>query len=118
MSKCYGMLQTRSGTDNKVNLTKRIQEMQAPYSDNRLISVIEALDERRAALIANGDRGAALVLSVAILELRIKLNQIDDLEFRALCDAMYQQEALTEFPPDPKPAPKRRRNRAVLKLIK
>jgi hypothetical protein len=92
--------------------------MQASNPDKRLISVIEALEERRAALIVNGDRGAALVLSVAILELRIKLNQIDDIEFRALCDAMYQQEALEEVPPDPAPVSRRRRSRALLKLIK
>jgi hypothetical protein len=31
---------------------------------------------------------------------------------------MYQQEALEEVPPDPAPVSRRRRSRALLKLIK
>ena len=45
------------------------------------------LEECRAALI-DSDRQTALLVSVAILELRMKLNKIADSELKALCDAM------------------------------
>ena len=36
----------------------------------------------------SGNRETAHLVSVAILELRMKLNRIDDAELKALCDAM------------------------------
>lgn len=59
-------------------------------SEERLHAVLATLEECQAALVLGGDRDTAQLLSVAILELRIKLNRIDDSELKALCDAMLR----------------------------
>ena len=69
-------------------------------SEERLHSVLASLEECQAALVVSGNRETAQLLSVAILELRIKLNQIGDSELKALCDAMVRDEAST--PREPK----------------
>src|SRR5450631_730444 len=45
-------------------------------SEQRLHSVLATLEECRAALVENSDRDTALLVSVAILELRMKLNHV------------------------------------------
>jgi hypothetical protein len=87
------------------------------HSDERLLSVISALEGCRAALIDGGDREAALVLSVAILELRMKLNRIADSELKALCDAMLPDDPPAEGSQYPG-SPQGHRRRPVLKLVK
>lgn len=85
-------------------------------SDERLLSVLSALEECRAALIEGGDRETALVLSVAILELRMKLNRIADSELKALCDTMVPEDAPAGAAPYSKPSGQR--SRPLLKLVK
>ena len=70
-------------------------------------------------LVHSGDRDTAQLVSVAILELRIKLNQIDDSELKALCDAVLRDVEATERPPHPRQheAP-RGRSPVSLKLVK
>jgi hypothetical protein len=60
------------------------------------------------------DRETALLVSVAILELRMKLNRIEDAELKALCDAILPEET-AEQSQEPKPPPRRR---PLLKLVK
>jgi len=71
------------------------------------------------ALVVGGDRDTAQLLSVAILELRIKLNQIDDSELKALCDAMLREAETAEHSRLQKSheAP-RGRSSVTLKLVK
>jgi hypothetical protein len=69
-------------------------------SEERLHSILATLEECQAALVASGNRETAQLVSVAILELRIKLNRIADSELKALCDAMLRDEA--EQARDPK----------------
>jgi hypothetical protein len=57
-------------------------------SDERLHTVLASLEDCRAALLDIGSRETAHLVSVAILELRMKLNKIVDSELKALCDAM------------------------------
>jgi hypothetical protein len=71
-------------------------------SEERLFSILATLEECQAALVASGNRETAQLVSVAILELRIKLNRIADSELKALCDAMVRDEALSEQPRHPK----------------
>ena len=85
-------------------------------SDDRLLSVLSALEECRASLIGGGDRETALVLSVAILELRMKLNRVADSELKALCDKMMMDQSPAARSPYPKPAGQRQR--PMLKLVK
>ena len=88
-------------------------------SEERLNSILATLEECQAALVASGNRETAQLVSVAILELRIKLNRIADSELKALCDAMVQDEELSEAPRDPKsPQSQGGRSAVALKLVK
>lgn len=60
------------------------------YFEENLRTVLATLEECQASLIRSGDRETAQLVSVAILELRIKLNRIEDSELKALCDAMVR----------------------------
>jgi len=86
-------------------------------SEERLNSILAILEECRAALIDSSDRETGLLVSVAILELRMKLNRIADSELKALCDAMLPDEALAERSQQAK-SPQAPRQRPLLKLVK
>jgi hypothetical protein len=82
-------------------------------------TVLETLEECQAALVRNGDRDTAQLVSVAILELRIKLNRIDDSELKALCDAMLRNVDAASRPVQPRPQDSlRQRSPVSLKLVK
>jgi hypothetical protein len=83
-------------------------------SEQRLHSVLATLEECRAALIRSNERQAAHLVSVAILELRMKLNRIADSELKALCDAMTPDEASAQGSQEPQG----QRRRPLLKLVK
>ena len=86
-------------------------------SEERLHSVRATLEECRAVLIESGNRETAQLVSVAILELRMKLNRVADSELKALCDAMLPDEAPAERSQEPK-SPQGQRRRPLLKLVK
>src|ERR1700689_4500208 len=67
-------------------------------SDERAQSILTALEQCQTALVASGNRETAQLVSVAILELRIKLNRIADSELKALCDAMVRDVTSAEQP--------------------
>ena len=86
------------------------------YFEENLRAVLATLEECQASLVRNGDRDTAQLVSVAILELRIKLNRIEDSELKALCDAMLDA---ASKPVQPKPPEGlRQRSPASLKLVK
>ena len=85
--------------------------------EERLRSILATLEECRAALIDSRDRQTALLVSVAILELRMKLNRIADSDLKALCDAMLPDEAPAERSQQAK-SPQAQRRRPLLKLVK
>jgi len=86
-------------------------------SEERLNSILAILEECRAALIDSSDRETGLLVSVAILELRMKLNRIADSDLKALCDAMLPDEAPAERSEQAKSQQAQRR-RPLLKLVK
>ena len=86
-------------------------------SEARLHSILATLEECRDALIDNSDCESALLVWVAILELRMKLNRITDSELKALCDAMLPDEAPAERSQHAKSQQTQRR-RPLLKLVK
>jgi len=53
--------------------------------------VLATLEECQMTLVQGGDRDTAQLVAVAILELRIKLNKIQDSELKVLCDAMLHE---------------------------
>lgn len=83
------------------------------HSNERLHSVLAGLEECRTTLTGNGDRETALLVSVAILDLRMKLHRIADSELKALCEAMAPDDAPAKRPPDSK-----LRRPPLLKLVK
>ena len=86
-------------------------------SEQRLLSVLATLEECRADLSVGGERETALLVSVAILELRMKLNRITGFELKALCEAMLPEDAAGERLQDLK-SPEGQRRRPLLKLVK
>jgi hypothetical protein len=86
-------------------------------SEQRLHSVLATLEECRSALVASRDRDTALLVSVAILELRMKLNRVAGSELKALCDAMVPDEAAVGSSQAPK-SPQGPPRRPLLKLVK
>ena len=86
-------------------------------SEERLHSILTTLEECRAALIHCAKRETAQLLSVAILELRMKLNRVADSELKALCDAMLPDDAPAGESQNTK-APQVLRRRPLLKLVK
>lgn len=59
-------------------------------SDEQLRVVLETLEECRAVLAKSWNRETADLVSIAILDLRMKLNGIDASELRALCEEMLR----------------------------
>ena len=57
-------------------------------SDDRLASILEKLEDCRTRLAAGGHRDSADLVSIAILDVRMRLRRIGDAELKALCDEM------------------------------
>ena len=81
-----------------------------------MLAILESLEECRAGLLSAGHRDSAQLVSVAILDARMRLHRIDDAELKALCDEMLSDNS---SPPlgDSKIAPGRKR-RPLLRLVK
>jgi hypothetical protein len=86
-------------------------------SKEQLHSVLATLEDCQAVLIGNGNQETAQLVSVAILELRMKLYQVADSELKALCDAMLRDDALAERSQGLK-SPQNQPTRPLLKLVK
>lgn len=84
-------------------------------SQERLHVILATLEQCRAGLIDSPHRETAQLVSVAILELRMRLNGITDSELKALCDAVVGDDAAGERLQYPKATPRRR---PLLKLVK
>jgi hypothetical protein len=80
-------------------------------SEQGLQSLLATLEQCRTALAASANRETAQLVSVAILQLRMKINRIADSELKALCDAMTADDGSS-------PQGQRQRSSAVLKLVK
>lgn len=75
-------------------------------SDEQLLAILATLEECRAALRRAGKDDTAQMLSVAVLDLRMKLNHISDADLRALCEEMQLHEERSS------------RRRPLLRLVK
>jgi hypothetical protein len=82
-------------------------------SDHALVSVLATLEECRAVLIGGNGRETAQLLSLAILDLRMKLNHISEAELKALCDEMMPEDGAGERKAQPA-----LRRRPALRLVK
>jgi hypothetical protein len=88
-------------------------------SEQGMQSVLATLEQCQLALAASANRETAQLLSMAILQLRMKLNRIPDSELTALCDAMTPDDGPSEKSSGPvAPQGQRQRSSALLKLVK
>jgi len=85
-------------------------------SDEQLIAVLATLEQCRAALAASGNRESAHLVSVAVLDLRMKLNRLSEEDLKSLCDEMVQADNPDKLR-DPKLQPGQRRQ-PLLRLVK
>jgi hypothetical protein len=85
--------------------------MPVANSEERLLSLLETLEECRSFLMDKSSPEAARLLSLAILELRMELHKVTDSELKALCDLMVPE----DLPPQGGQGP---RLPPYLKLIK
>ena len=85
-------------------------------SEERLQSILAVLEECQTGLVECASAEAAHLLALAILEIRIKLNRVSDLELKALCDAIIGDHSETETAQE-RPL-HRQRWRPVLKVVK
>jgi len=83
-------------------------------SDQQLVAILAILEERRAALVTNGNPKTAHLVSVAALDIRMKLSGIGEDELIALCDAMIPSELKAEGLRGGRSAPRRQ---ALLRLV-
>jgi hypothetical protein len=87
-------------------------------SDELLLSILESLEQCEAALRSAGRDETAHLVSLAILELRTRLNGISDAELKALCDEMLPEcDPSAEKAGDVKSSARERR-RPLLRLVK
>jgi hypothetical protein len=84
-------------------------------SNERLLTRLAMLEESRAASLAGGDREQAHLLSMAVLDIRMQLHGISEVELKALCDAMLADDGSARLR-DPKVTPGRAR-RPLLRLV-
>jgi hypothetical protein len=86
--------------------------------EENLTAVLTTLEKCQGVLLVNGDRDTAQLVSVAILELRIKLNRIEDSELKSLCDAMLRVVEGASKSIQPGPTDIVQRSPLALKLVK
>jgi hypothetical protein len=110
-------LKPRIGSNGPYLASSGSEKTLVANSEGQLLSTLASLEECRAHLTAGGERQTALLVSVAILELRMKLNRITDFELKALCEAMLPEDAAAERLHDLK-SPQGQRRRPLLKLVK
>nr|WP_244423022.1 hypothetical protein [Bradyrhizobium sp. ORS 278] len=85
-------------------------------SDEQMFAVLASLEQCRATLVAAGNRESAHLISVAILDLRMKLNRLGEDDLKSLCDEMVQSDNPDKLR-DPKLQPGQRRQ-PLLRVVK
>ncbi|MGT2439968.1 hypothetical protein ACU4GH_33985 [Bradyrhizobium betae] len=86
------------------------------HSDEQLQSVLETLEECRKVLNEINSRESAELLSVVILDVRMKLKGIDGADLKALCDEMLRS-AVSE-PQSPSKQTQDQPRRPLLRVVK
>jgi hypothetical protein len=80
-----------------------------------MLYVLQTLEECRAALRQSGRGDTAQLVSVAILDLRMKLNRIGDAELRMLCEEFTRVDTPDGLGADGRPA---QRRHPLLRVVK
>ena len=111
-------MKRQTGSSRLHLVSSMTEETLVARSEQRLHSIVSTLKECRTALVASSDAETAQLLSMAILQLQMKLNRIADSELRAFCEALTPADAPVKQAQRSKSAPgPRQRAAAVLKLV-
>ena len=86
------------------------------HTDEQLQSVLETLEECRKVLNESNSRESAELLSIVILDVRMKLKGIDGADLKALCDEMLRSAASEPLPPSKQTQDQPRR--PLLRVVK
>lgn len=86
------------------------------HSDEQLQSVLETLEECRKVLNESNSRESAELLSIVILDVRMKLKGIDSADLKALCDEMLRSAASEPLSPSKQTQDQPRR--PLLRVVK
>lgn len=86
------------------------------HTDEQLQSVLETLEECRKVLNESNSRDSADLLSIVILDVRMKLKGIDSADLKALCDEMLRSAAGEPLPPSKQTQDQPRR--PLLRVVK
>ena len=86
------------------------------HSDEQLQSVLETLEECRKVLNESNSRESAELLSIVILDVRMKLKGIDSADLKALCDEMLRSAA--SDPQSPSKQTQDQPRRPLLRVVK
>ena len=92
-------------------------ETLAANSQARLRATLATLEQCRASLANDAEHDTADLLSVAILQLRMKLKGVTHSELKLLCDVQAAEEA-AQAARRKAPRARPRRGRPVLRLVK
>jgi hypothetical protein len=87
-------------------------------SEERSQSILATLEHCRATLARSGDHDTAHYVSVAILQHRMKLKGVSDLELRELCDVLVADQEAAAAARDPRSPRQRRRRPPLLRVVK
>ena len=93
------------------------EETLAENSQARLRSALRTLELCQATLANDAEHDTADLLSLAILQLRMKLKGVTDSELKLLCDVHADAQARARAAQKPKVSRARRRGRPVLRLV-
>ncbi len=87
-------------------------------SEERSQTILATLEHCRATLARGGDHETAHYVSVAILQHRMKLKGVSDLELRELCDAIIADQEAAAAARNPGSPRQRRRRPPLLRVVK
>lgn len=87
-------------------------------SDEQMLSILDSLEQCEAQLRESGCDDTAHLVSVAILELRMRINGISDADLKALCDGMLPQGDVSAEQAGVAKSPAGSRRRPLLRLVK
>jgi hypothetical protein len=93
------------------------EETLAANAEARLRSTLSTLERCQASLANDAEHDTADLLSVAILQLRMKLKGVTESELRLLCDVQAAEEKARSAHNPKAPRVRRRRGRPLLKMV-
>jgi len=106
----------RRDRPNHVSQAELTERTPVSHSDEQLQSVLETLEGCRRVLNACDSRESAELLSIVILDVRMKLKGIDSADLKALCDEMLRSAA--SGPQSPSKQTQDQPRRPLLRVVK